>query len=92
MLDLTIVKAALRVTHNSDDDEIERLIASATREYLEFSGEDEISSDMFEGRETVATGVILMVQADYDADPLDREKYRDAAKHLWGKHRLDFGL
>lgn len=31
----------------------------------------------------VVNGIILMVQADYDGDPLQREKLRTAAEALW---------
>lgn len=31
----------------------------------------------------VINGIILMVQADYDGNPLDREKLRMAAEALW---------
>lgn len=90
---LTDVKDALRITHDSDDGMLERLILSATQEYVQFTGVETSSDDEeIEVPEDVINGVILMVQADYDADPLDREKYRDAAKHLWGKHREDFGI
>jgi len=90
---LADVKAALRITHDSDDLLLERLILSATQEYVNFAGVETDSDDTeIEVPEDVINGVVLMVQADYDADPLDREKYRDAAKHLWGTHRLDFGI
>lgn len=31
----------------------------------------------------VVNGIILMVQADYDGDPLMRDKLREAAEALW---------
>jgi hypothetical protein len=31
----------------------------------------------------VVNGIILMVQADYDGDIREREKYRAAAEALW---------
>lgn len=40
------------------------------------SSEDPVAPD-------VVNGIILMVQADYDGDPLMREKLRAAAEALW---------
>jgi hypothetical protein len=40
------------------------------------SSEDPVAPDVY-------NGVILMVQADYDGDPLQRDKLRAAAEALW---------
>ena len=40
------------------------------------SSEDPVAAD-------VVNGIILMVQADYDGDPLMRDKLRQAAEALW---------
>ncbi len=98
------VKAALRVTHNSDDGLLQRLIDSAETECKRFTGRTElptlpvdalvysdgalISSEDVPSSEDpvapdVANGIILMVLADYDGDPLMRDKYRAAAEALW---------
>jgi len=98
------VKLALRVTHNDDDDLLERLISSATREYFAFvqptqlpvSPEEESSSDSPDGTawvpEDAFNGVVLMVQADYDGDPEKRETYRRAAQALWQPYRTCMGV
>lgn len=101
---LTQVKEALRQTHNSDDNLLTRLIASAEEECLRFLGRTElptlpveypvVSSDGSLVSEEVPSsgdpvvadvvnGIILMVQADYDGDPLMRDKLRQAAEALW---------
>jgi hypothetical protein len=36
----------------------------------------------------VVNGIILMVQADYDGDPLNRDKLREAAQNLWNPYAL----
>lgn len=78
------VKASLRITHNEDDNLLMRLIESATMEYARFVG-IELTSDISSINVEVdaVNGVILMVQADYDGDPLMRDKLRSAAESLW---------
>jgi hypothetical protein len=45
------------------------------------SSEDPVSPD-------VINGIILIVQADYDGDPLNRGKYREAAMSLWDAYAI----
>lgn len=57
-------------------------------EYPEISSNDdlideEIASSGDPVAPDVLNGIILMVQADYDGDPLVRDKYRNAAEALW---------
>lgn len=40
----------------------------------------------------VVNGIILMVQADYDGDPLQRETLRRAAESLWMPYRSLLGV
>jgi hypothetical protein len=84
MAALDDVKATLRVTHSEDDALLARLLASATVEYTRFIGV-EITSDIetITVTEDAFNGIVLMVQADYDGDPLMREKLRSAAEALW---------
>jgi hypothetical protein len=89
-LTLEDVKAAISVTHNDDDDLILRLMESAARECAytkygivpDYDAEDAVADDPLTLPEC-AQGIILMVRADYEADPADREKYLAAAKSLW---------
>lgn len=104
MAALDDVKAALRVTHSLDDALLTRLISSATREYFAFVDPDQLpvgpeiesSSDSPDGEafvpEDAFNGIVLMVQADYDASPLDRERIRQAAERLWMPYRKGLGL
>lgn len=87
------VKLALRVTGSADDDLLQRLIASATREYLAYTI-GEIPEDMtsVDVPEDAINGIVLMVKADYDADPLKRNDYRQAAMSLWTPYRSDWGV
>lgn len=91
------VKKTLRVIHNDDDDLLNRLIDSATREFLKFINSaippdldslevlGDISADAYQG-------IILVVQADYDGDPDKRDIYRRAAEGLWMPYRLELGI
>ncbi len=93
---LADVKKYLRVTHNQDDDLLNRLIESSTKECLRFLNVEvppdmdaiealsNISNDTFQG-------VVLMVQADYDGDPEKRERYLRAAQSLWQPYRQNIG-
>lgn len=80
------VKASLRVTHDDDDAEITRLIGSATREVLRVLDSADYpvpapadpSADVIVPEEVVQA-VVILVKADYDADPKDRDAYRKAA-------------
>lgn len=91
---LTDVKDALRVTHDDDDKLLKRLIDSACYECVSFLNVDpmgDAQSAVMELPPSVFNGVVLMVQADYDADPEKRNTCRDAAINLWQPFRLDLG-
>lgn len=105
---LAEVKLALRVTGTASDDLIQRLIDSAEQECMRYTNRSELptlpldypsasSSEDIESSEDpiapdVKNGVILMVQADYFADPADRPKYRTAAEGLWTPYRRLMGI
>lgn len=76
------VKLSLRQTHDEDDELLNRLIASAEAECKQFIG----AALPAEKLPDLAQGIILMVQADYDGDPLQRESLRRAAESLWMPH------
>jgi hypothetical protein len=87
---LLAVKQALRQTHDEDDDLLARLIQSAERECRNFLGMDALPMVPDEDNPSInvlppdiENGIILMVQADYDGDPLMRDKLRAAAEALW---------
>ena len=89
ILTLAEVKAAISVTHNEDDSLILRLIDSASREcakHIYGLVPDYTVTGAVADPLTIpeyANGIILMVRADYEADPADREKYLEAAKGCW---------
>ena len=89
-LTLSDVKAAISVTHNDDDALILRLMQSAARECAltrygivpDYEAVDAVADDPLTVPE-LAQGIVLMVRADYEADPAEREKYLTSARGLW---------
>lgn len=82
MLTLEMVKADLRIIHDSDDDLLSQLIASAEQECLRFLGRDELPTLPYELPSELASeevpssedpvvpdvlrGMMLVIRADYD--------------------------
>lgn len=95
---LADVKAALRITDTDSDLLLTRLIDSAAREcaqYIYGGVPDYLDVDAPDDPLTVPDllqGIILIVQADYDGDPLKRNDYRHAAINIWQPYRVDMGL
>lgn len=86
------VKAALRITDAGSDALLQRLIDSALREYLQFTGTLDDTATTATVPEDAFNGIVLMVQADYDGDPEKRDRYRRAAETLWQPYRTDMGV
>jgi hypothetical protein len=94
---LADVKKALRQTHDEDDDLLARQIQSASYECISFlnlslESDEEAIDAITELPPSVLNGVILMVQADYDGNPLERDKLRRAAEALWQPYRNQLGV
>ena len=94
---LNDVKNALRQTHNDDDDLLYRQIQSACYECVSFlnltvESDQEVTDIILGLPPSVINGVILIVQADYEGNPLDREKLRRAAESLWQPFRGMLGV
>jgi hypothetical protein len=89
MLTLEDVKKAISVTHNDDDAFILTLIESAAMECAttrygtvpDYSLEGAVPDPLTVP--VLARGICFMVRADYEADPLDRQKLKLAATDLW---------
>ena len=87
------VKQSLRVIHSADDALLTRLINAASLEYIQFCNIEVDSDATFEPiTEDAFQGLVLMVQADYSADPEKRAAYRKAAETLWMPHRISMGV
>lgn len=101
-IDLADVKKALRVIHNADDDELSRLIESATRECLAFLDRDDLpvmDLTLEESSEPsvcitqdIFQGIVRIVQAEYEGKIEDRPKYRAAAEAMWYPYRRNLGV
>jgi hypothetical protein len=93
---LSEVKNALKITHNEDDKDLNRKIESAAYECITFLNisleSDQDALDIIDNLPPqVFTGLILIVQADYDGEPEKRDIYRNAALNLWQPYRLEIG-
>ncbi len=103
IINLEQVKPHLQLTHDLDDTRIQDLIDSAERECLNYLhrdtlpqvGETSSESSSYSGEAIepdVVNGIIVMVKADYDGDPAQREDYRRAARSLWDPYRTGLGV
>jgi len=95
--ELAEVKLALRITHSDDDDLLQRLLQSATRECLRFLNSTELpvddsTADTVDILPDIFNGIVLMVQADYEGDPTKRDIYRRSAESLWTPYRSEMGV
>ena len=84
------VKLHLRISGTDSDALLTRLINSAVREFINFTGITAVSVVTTE--EDAVNGIILAVQADYDGDPAKRGVYMAAAHALWMPYRINLGV
>ena len=84
------VKLHLRISGTDSDALLTRLINSAVREFINFTGIAAVSVVTTE--EDAVNGIILAVQADYDGDPAKRGVYMAAAHALWMPYRINLGV
>lgn len=87
---LEAVKNHLRIDGEEADAELQRLIESAKAECRRYTG-IEADAPEFDAADVV-NGLILAVEADYDADPSRREVYMTAARALWQPVSRHFGV
>ena len=84
------VKLHLRISGTDSDALLTRLINSAVREFINFTGIT--ASSVVTTEEDAVNGIILAVQADYDGDPAKRGVYMAAAHALWMPYRVNMGV
>ena len=87
MTTLADLKSFLRLTHDEDDALLTRLLGSATREALAWMDDDrlpDVPGPAVEADipEDVLQAIFLLVQADFDGDPVKRDAFRKAATSL----------
>ena len=104
---LATVKSYLRVTHTSDDTLLQTLLDGAEAEAMRYMNRTELPGapyDLPEDSSTepdittesavfpdVVTGVCLLVMADYEAAPDERETLRKAAETKLTPYRTEMG-
>lgn len=97
VIDLQEAKAFLDVIHDADDAKLQLLLDAAEDEAAQFLNRDNLediddvdTSNIMPG--SVRIGVMLMLQANYQATPDDAEKLRRAAEVKLIPYRLEMGV
>lgn len=98
VITLSEAKSFLDVIHNSDDSKLQLLLDAAEDEARMFMNRD----DLIEWNSNISTtdpvpgsikiGVLLLLQANYEASPDDAEKLRRAAEIKLMPYRLLMGV
>jgi len=95
---LSEAKGFLDVIHSSDDSKLQLLLDAAEDEARAFMNRDDLiewdsnvsSTDPVPA--SIKIGVLLLLQANYQATPDDAEKLRKAAEVKLMPYRLDMGV
>lgn len=95
---LSEAKGFLDVIHSADDAKLQLLLDAAEDEARAFMNRDDLiewdsnvsSTDPIPG--SIKMGVLLLLQANYQASPDDVEKLRKAAEIKLMPYRLDLGV
>lgn len=95
---LSEAKGFLDVIHNSDDAKLQLLLDAAEDEARAFMNRDDLierdsnvsSTDPIPG--SIKIGVLLLLQANYQASPDDADKLRKAAEIKLMPYRLEMGV
>ena len=95
---LSEAKGFLDVIHSADDAKLQLLLDAAEDEARAFMNRDDLiewdsnvsSTDPIPG--SIKIGVLLLLQANYQASPDDVEKLRKAAEIKLMPYRLDLGV
>lgn len=93
MITLNEAKAFLDVIHDADDDKIELLLDAAIDEaaqFLNFEILQESSDEPVPG--AIKIGVLLLLQANYQATPDEAHKLRQVAEIKLQPYRIELGI
>lgn len=93
VITLNEAKAFLDVIHSADDDKIELLLDAAIDEASQFLNSEllhESSSEPLPG--SIKIGVLLLLQANYQATPDEAHKLRQVAEIKLQPHRAQLGF
>ena len=98
MIDLDDAKAYLDVIHGADDPKLQMLLDAAVDEALQFMNRESLS-DLVEDPSSQSTvppsvvlGVMLLLQAAYQATPEDANTLRKAAEVKLTPYRILIGV
>ncbi len=92
------VKASLRGVEDEDDALLKRLIESATRECAQYVYGEIPDYEVVGAAKSpvnipeLVNGIVILVQADYEADPAKRSEYVKVARQLWSPYCSDLGI
>lgn len=97
-LTLSEAKGFLDVIHSADDAKLQLLLDAAEDEARAFMNRDDLiewnsnvsSTDPIPG--SIKIGVLLLLQANYQANPDDADKLRKAAEIKLMPYRLEMGV
>lgn len=95
---LSEAKAFLDVIHNADDTKLQLLLDAAEDEAKQYLNRDDLeewdsnisSTDPIPG--SVKIGVLLLLQANYQATPDEAHKLRQVAEIKLQPYRLELGI
>ena len=87
MLTLEQIKKLIRVSSNEDDEMLQLRMNSAIAEATRYLNEA-LPPNIPE----VWSAIVMLIQADYEGDPLKRGDYRCVAEQLMNPHRRTIGI
>lgn len=92
---LATAKQYLDVVHGADDAKLQMLLDGAEDEAAQYMGRDDLAdlltTEQIDLPSSVVTGVLLLLQANYQAAPDDVPKYRRAAETQLAPYRIGWG-
>lgn len=91
VISLTDAKSYLDVIHNSDDGKLENLLEAAEDEAAKFLNVESLT-EWTELPWAIYIGVLLLLQANYQASPDDMPKLRSAAESKLMPYRVEMGV
>lgn len=87
-MDLETVKEYLNVIHSADDSKLELILEAAEDEALLFCNLEQFPSEI---PASIEMGILLLVQASYQAAPNEIDILRKAAEVKLMPHRVEIG-
>ena len=106
VIDLRIAKTYLDVIHDADDDKLQMLLDGAEDEAVQYMGRGMLqpipacvlvdgvwvdADPLDEPPASMVLGIMLLLQAAYQASPDDAEKLRKAAEVKLAPYRIGWG-